>query len=298
MSTHPITSTMVGQILGLSPWGGPWQAWARIHGLSRDTTGNDAVLGHILEDGVAQHYAKQRGVTLTRGPAFEEPPLFGPEPWMATHPDYVASTLAGERWVVEVKTTRDWDGWGEEGSDEVPPHYAAQCAWHMACLGLEVCDLVAYCPMSYELRVYTLRRDLALEARLVARLRGWWERHVRDGETPPLDEGAPSVLAQLHASPTKEWLPATDEDCATAAELREVEARITIAEGERERLKAALMARIGDAYGIEGVARWSPRKGSTRIDAEALRRDHPEIADRYTVTGKPGRTFALLNPKE
>jgi predicted phage-related endonuclease len=311
----PITSTRVAQILGCSPWGGPWQAWARLTGLVESEAGNASTLrGQILERAVAEHYAQQRGLVLIPGPAYTEPPNVGPEPWMATHEDFQVGppppttipvaipvgtyqpTWTRKRWVLEVKTARTLDRWGPDGSADVPIYYAAQCAWHMACLNLDRCDLVVFAVATDEMRTYTLHRDRAMEARLVAHLRGWYERHVVAGEPPEVDASASPVLARLFPGREERvFLDATDEDRAIAAELRELDQQRTIIDGRADLLKARLQQRIGDAYGIDGVCIWAPTKGRDTIDAKALRRDHPAIAEQYTRTGAPSRRFNLTD---
>ena len=43
--------------------------------------------------------------------------------------------------LLEAKTARDDEGWGKEGTGEIPVHYRAQCLWYLDVLGLPVCHL-------------------------------------------------------------------------------------------------------------------------------------------------------------
>ena len=62
------------------------------------------------------------------------------------------------------------------------------------------------------------------------------------------------------------------------------------------------MAALGEAeYGTDAdrpLVRWAHRNGSRRIDAAALRADHPDIAAKYTVVGEPTRVFTILGEDE
>ena len=81
--------------------------------------------------------------------------------WLYATPDRLAYLDDGRRirptttpWaLVEVKTARDWENWGADGTDEVPPYHRAQCLWQMAVLGVHKVLLVAGLP-HYTVRTY------------------------------------------------------------------------------------------------------------------------------------------------
>lgn len=298
-----IGSSDVAAILGVSRWGSPWETWARLVGLIprySSTPDGAQARGNMFEVAIGARYAEETGVTLRRGPPISEPPLLHPdEPWRAARPDFLA-----EDRLVEAKTTRrlsDEDGWGAPGSDRVPVYYACQVVWQLSIVssihGIERGDLAAFGTLGEEWAVYTLRRRERLERALVARVRDWYEAHVLTGDPPVVDhtDGCGRALARLHrdVAPGKVRLDPTAEDLALARDLARVRRLLEETTQERDLLQHRLCARIGDAYGMRGVADWSPVVGRSSIDAAGLRRDHPEIAAAYTKTGEPSRRFTF-----
>ncbi len=59
--------------------------------------------------------------------------------------------------VVEAKTAGSSEGWGEQGTDEVPVHYRAQVLWQMDVLGLDTAYLAVW--VGYDHREYVVERD-------------------------------------------------------------------------------------------------------------------------------------------
>jgi hypothetical protein len=50
-----------------------------------------------------------------------------------------------------------WDGWGPDGSDEIPVHYRAQALWQLDTLGVDTTYVAAW--HGAELRIYPINRD-------------------------------------------------------------------------------------------------------------------------------------------
>lgn len=328
MSLPTIGSSDVAAILGRSPWASPWSVWARLHGLSGHEDTPATRRGRRLEIALGHWYAEEEGMvlspfpwlqampgqyegdeedarrpgTLHRGPSIDQPPIIGPEPWMACRPDYIALDR-----MVEGKTAR-WllarDGWGDEGTDRVPVHYACQVVWQMACTGIDRCDLAALGTASDDWRVYCLRRRPELERAIVDRCREWYRRHIEGDELPTIDGSEDCLRVLEHhyppivpGGPDREWVDA-DEGALKLAETRaKIAAKLEQGQRKLDAIDARLRQAIGEGRGLRTetgpIATWTDRKGARRIDAEALRRDIPAIAEQYTRRDKPGRTYTF-----
>lgn len=125
--------------------------------------------------------------------------------WQACTPDALAYETAG--WVddrdpvavVEAKTAGSRDGWGTEGTDEVPAHYRAQVLWQMDTLGIGV----AYVPVwiGFDYREYVVEYDASDVALMRHHAREFLDS-LQDGTPPPIDAHAATGrrLRQLHPS--------------------------------------------------------------------------------------------------
>jgi predicted phage-related endonuclease len=318
-STVTVGSSDAPAILGWSRFSAPWGVWLRLTGLvaryeqSANTETED---GHMLEPGIGFRYATEHGliygVDLKPGPTLGMAPMVGPEPWQTARPDY----LTPDR-VVEAKAPREfvpksvspkW-GWGEPGTNLVPLDYSVQTRWQMMVAPRDLAHLAAYARFGRpgeRWRLYVIPRREDLERRIVDRVRDWVEHHVLEGNPPPIDgsDDCGRGLALVHGMPAEEkvWRSASAEDLAIARDLAKTKRQIAELEERAARMKHRLQDTIGDAYGLRAgedvIATWGPRKGAARIDAAALRRDHPAIAETYTVRGDGGRTFRLTLDQE
>lgn len=296
-----IGSSDVAAILGLSPWSSPWSAWTRLVGLvprysSTDTAAQSR--GRWMEPALAARYAQDRDVEVWPGPQIGQEPLIGPEPWMHARPDYFARSTKAGAWLLEVKTTRTYDGWGPDGSDKAPTYYLVQCVWEAVVCSSELVDLVSYATIDEEQRIYPVRPSDRLRRSIVNRVRDWREAYVLTGEPPPIDstDGCTAgLLARFPVAVAKMWREATREDLALAADLARVRRQIDELKAEKVEIENRFRERIGDAYGLRAdkkqIATWGLRKGSATIDADRLRAELPDVAAKYTTVGKPSRSF-------
>lgn len=243
--------------------------------------------GTKLESVVAEAYAEHTGRCVVDGPTLADGFRVG-------HLDRitVASAQDGLR-VVECKTARSGDGWGEEGTDEIPEHYAAQGYHYLSLVPYAVaCDFPVLIAGS-DFRVYTLQRDDRLIAALVEQERAWWERHV-EGMVPP-DPLTTSDYQRRWRAIAGKVARLDDVGVATAVELARIKARIKFLKDAEEEVGNRLRAVIGDAEAAEGpdgglVATWREQERSS-FDLHRFREDHPQLAAAYE---KASRTRTLL----
>lgn len=267
----------VAALLGLSPWASPFDVWlSKIHGA---TTDDNAAMtrGRRLESAIGAWAAEELSADLLPAAPMADPD----RPWLRGTPDGYLM-IDGARYGLEIKTARNLDQWGEPGSADIPPTYRAQVAWYMALTKLDRFYVAVFATFSDDWRIYIVDRDLEVEAALLQLAGDWWDRHVTNGERPPLD-GSPGCAKALQAAyPDNGFEPVTAND--TAAELvgywldaKEAEAK---AKAERLALEAEIKDTIGNASGLDSdlwAIKWS-RYESKRLDAKALRKARPDLA--------------------
>ena len=68
--------------------------------------------------------------------------------------------------VLEAKTSAAYDGWGDDGSDEIPVHYRCQALWQMDVMGVAAASVACLFLHSRQLRVYDISLDANAETDL------------------------------------------------------------------------------------------------------------------------------------
>lgn len=123
-----VGGTLVGQILRVSPWGGPLSAYYALTE-GHEAEQNDAMRrGNVLEPSVTCLLEEREGCRLAHGG--RQAPESMPHAHATVDAFWVGDGVCG---VVEAKTANSYDGteWGAEGSDEVPPQYHLQVLWYV-----------------------------------------------------------------------------------------------------------------------------------------------------------------------
>jgi len=172
----------------------------------------------------------------------------------------------------------------------------------MAVAGDERCDLAAFSTLSDEFRVYRLNKDKALEENIVGFVRDWYKKHIEDGKPPETDGSVAcgAALAARWKPETKEFIPADKGTRALAEQLVDLRAKLATVESEKRHTENLLKEKIGEAYGIEGIAVWSPTKGRSTFDRKTFESEHPELAKGYIRQSEGSRIFRFTynRPKE
>jgi predicted phage-related endonuclease len=145
-------------------------------------------------------------------------------PWAMATFDRLAYTRDGElAGPVECKTSDTYDGYGPDGSDEIPERYVAQDIWEMFIAGTDRVWMPVLFTHTRKIRCYLIRRDADADADITAMLEQGeaFLRRVARRDPPPVD-----------------WRP------ETAAALKRVYARVidvdvVIPDGLARRLRAA-----------------------------------------------------------
>lgn len=182
----------IAAVLGLSPWESRFSLWHRKAGTVGDQADNDEMSwGRYLEDPIAKWFANQHPELRTwRTGTWRN----RDRPWQLANPDRFA---AGRR-VVEIKTDRYADGWGTEGTDEIPVYYRAQVLWYLDTLGWDYAHIAVLIGGS-DPREYIVRYSLEEALFMRAEAEKFWASIAAD-EQPALDgsEATYRVVRELH----------------------------------------------------------------------------------------------------
>lgn len=186
-------STFIGSsdapaVLGVSSWSTPYQVWLR-KGENAQPEVFDAVRekyfkrGKRLEPVVVEMLLDEYpGLKLLRrNERYADKEL----PFLATEIDAEVSDPDGELINIEIKTVHASQAsqWGEEGTDEIPIAYAAQCMHGLMVTGREL-SLVAALIGADDLRVYKVVRDPEFIVTMREREVAFWQENVLAGVPP------------------------------------------------------------------------------------------------------------------
>jgi predicted phage-related endonuclease len=258
--------------------------------------------GVRLEPRVLAMYAAETGQRVVRTPPHT---LYAREDWATATPD----ARTADR-LVEAKTDRDAWNWGpsythiprwEPGAERVVRvDYWLQTQFQMWVCDVAACDLAVLVPgadpFEPELRVYHIDRDDDALARVVSRLRSWWQRHVVEGVEPPIDasDAAGRALARIERAGQRE---------ASIEEARLAAAYAAAAETEkaaREAKRAAgrlLVARAGGARRLDlpdgGHVTVISSVGTAELDEGALLDARPDLAEVLAEHRRPRTPYAF-----
>ncbi len=231
----------IAAVLGLSPYESRFSLWHRKQGLADPQPENDAMrAGRYLEPAVAQMFADahpeyQLDITGTwRNRA---------RPWQIANPDRLIITETG-RELLEIKTARTADGWGTEGTDEIPVYYRAQVLWYLDVLGLDRAH-VAVLISGQDYAEYVIEHSPD-EVEILREHGAEFVRTVAEGERPSIDEHGETyrVIRELHPDieDTSVELPRS-----VAWQYRAALDAYRTAEAEKRRAAAAVADAMGTA---------------------------------------------------
>lgn len=277
-------------VLGLSKWKTPLQVYLDKRGEAAETPDNESMLwGRALEPVIRQQYAERTGraVLVPDG--------------ILRHPShsFMLANLDGmteDRRVVEIKTARVAQGWGEPGSDEVPQDYLLQVQHYMAVTGFDVADVAVLIGGS-DFRLYEVPADRELQELLIDAEASFW-RNVEQGIPPEPVSYADMQTRFGRASREGTVEAESDPDVLVAvAKLRAIRETMKTMEADEEAQQAVIMKALGenDTLTIAGqpAVTWKAAKPSQRFDSNAFKAVYPALYAEFLKTGEPSRRFLL-----
>lgn len=252
----------LGAILGLNPWKTPFQVWQEKTGrVDSNLNSLQMRFGTYAEEFVAQEYTRVTGRSVQRFNAMlrhETAPLLGhldrlvipPGEKIASHKGVIRTDRLMDCKTASAFAAGRSDEWGPSGSDQMPESYLCQCAAYLALTGCQYADLAVLFG-NQEFRVYTITRDLELEAMLLRESTAWWERHVV-ADVPP--EPCTELEARQRWSSHRHGVTVTLNANQTAEmrALLKVKQKIKELAEHEQRMKDRLIPYFADAEQILG----------------------------------------------
>jgi putative phage-type endonuclease len=301
----------IAAILGLSKYKTAYDVWLDKRGEAPPEDEHEKpwlYWGAVLEEVVAKEYSIRFGRKVQRVNAQL---IYPPAPFAVANIDraVINPEIRGNvRWIdgrlttdrlLECKTANGFAAnlWGEQGTDQVPESYLCQVQWYMGITGARYADVAVLIGGS-DYRTYTVEADAGLFSDMLTEAEAFWKL-VEDGVAPD-----PQTIADAQAIWPKHVAGKSHVASGALAraveELALVKEKAKALEAREDALKLQIMADMQDAEILtdmgDPIATLKAQE-TTRLDAKALRADHPDIAAIYSKTTST-RVLRIKSKKE
>jgi len=274
--------------VGLSRWKSRYQLWLEKTGHAEPFTGNDAThWGNMLEPIVRQEYANRTGLSIiTPGETLKHPDF----PFVLANIDGI---VPDDR-IVECKTGRPSNDWGEPGTSEIPEEYVLQVQHYLMVTQLPRADVPVLLGGN-DFRIYHIEADGETQALLLQGEREFWELVQRN--EPPEPETPEDIRRRWPKSQDKPRI-ASGEIAAELQHLLIINRAHKENEERIERMKADIQKYLGECDTLvdergRKLATWKTAKGATRFDAKAFEQAHPDLYREFCRPTEGSRRFLL-----
>lgn len=290
-----IGSSEVATILGLNPWETPYQLWRRKTGQDAPKEQTFAMkAGHYLEDAVSQFWHDATGHDIIKRSAIDWLIVNPDKPYMRVSPDrtywLTDSRKNSDKGILECKTTQM-----KVDEDDIPKYWFCQLQYQLGVAELSQGSLAWLCSgreFGY--------KDIALVPDFFA----WIEEEVTkfwvdniQGMQEPDAQSVADVLIKFNRHTDGKVIEITDDIYAACNELKALKGQIAELDERKDELEEKIKLGFGDAeaisYGGQTIATWKAPKPSSKFDAKAFTKAHPDIAKEFTTEYQGARRFLL-----
>ncbi len=276
-------------VLGLSKWKSPYQVWCDKKGYNPLESSDNASLfwGRTLEPVIRQHYSNITGYSVAETEIYFMPGY-----------DYIFATVDGlivedpDR-ILEIKTARTAEGWGEPGTDQIPVEYLCQCQHYMMVYNRHITDVAVLIGGS-DFRMYHVEASEEIQKHLLREYALFW-KSVENG-TPPEPRSFDDVMRRFRDS-TDSSIEATPYVQILAQQMKAAKEQTASLENLCEELKTKIAAFMGENEVLTSaeqiLATWKYGKPRQFFDKTRFQVEHPELFKKYNKQTAPMRTFLI-----
>lgn len=289
MTASKISATFIPS---RSPYESYYSQFLKMSGVIAPLPPNQEVLdrGHLLEPAVADWFQSQHpelNIRDPRGKVWFYDQLKG---YGATPDRYLeqgGQVLA----LLEIKTSTNPDGWGEPGTEEIPPHYYDQVQWQMLCTGVPVA-YVARLSSGLRFTEYRVEANRQWQEKLLATADDFMEA-IRTGQQPSVTDPAHTATyeavrvlhpeidgteVELPAELVREYLEANEADKEAKKRLQGAKSLVMEAMG---------MAKTGTVDGTKFVTRQARGEDKAPFVQVARGRKSTDLPQETNQTSAP-----------
>lgn len=266
-------------ILGFNPWKSPFELYIDKTSDTVQEIDNEAIYwGNVLEDDVAEEFTRRTGKKVRR------------RNQMFVHPEHdfmianIDRDVVGERALLECKTTNAFNADAWEG-DSIPNAYMCQVQHYMAVLDYEKAYIAVLIGGQKFVWKEIARDDEFIEL-MIEHEKHFWENHVLKGVPPEIDgsDSASDLLKQMYPEDNGEIITLNNDAEMFIEAIESIKAEVKEKQSLQKEYENKLKLMIGEAE--KGV---TPRFEvihrtitSNRLDGRKLRKEMPDIAEKYT----------------
>ena len=286
----------LGSILGISNFRTELDVYFEktSEGVAEDTAGEAAYWGNVLEDVVAQEYAKRTGFKIEKPAGLIH---HSEHPFIACNLDYWVIDNKGNRHILECKTANQMKVtcWGEEGTDQIPESYLYQVAYYAAITGASRVD-IAVLIGGQDFRIYRYDKDEVKESQLIKAAKKFWNNHVLAGVPP--QPRTQEDAAKLYPKANGLEVRANDTILEKVCVLQDLKAREKTISEEIKGLQLSIKDYMQEGEALVGeeghcYATWKNSKGRASLDTNKLKSEYSDIYQQCLKGGGSYRVFSL-----
>lgn len=279
-------------ILGFNPWKSAFELYIDKTSDHVEEIDNEAIhWGNVLEDVVAQEFTRRTGKKVRRrNQTFKHP----------EHPFMIANIdrdVVGEDALLECKTTNAFNSDAWEG-EQIPPAYMCQVQHYMAVLDYEKA-YIAVLIGGQKFVWKEIERDDEFIELMIEQEKQFWNEHVLK-EVPPAIDGSPSaseLLNKMYPEDNGETIMLQSDDVEALIEaIDSIKSEVKEKQSLQKEYENKLKLMIGEATtGVTPRFEVNLKKvEQNRLDSKMLRKELPDIAEKYTKIS----SYRRLNIKQ
>lgn len=244
-----MTGSKIAGVLGISPWTSAYSLWHQMKGVVGKEDGKNMkakARGHYLEDGIIDFVLDNHPEITWHKRQFGAQNI--DTPWAGATLDALTRTDLGNYGMIEAKTSAKTEGWGAEGTDEIPIYYYVQVQWgHAMCPEITESYVGVLLGAGLELREYVIPRDEEMIATLLSEGKKFVDSLALDECPAELDGSDSTQQTLLELYPSIETEIDVQVEKKMAVEFLESNVALKAAEERWGLARNKMLKEMGDA---------------------------------------------------